>query len=922
MKKVVSIILSLALLISICTSAGIESLAYYDGTYNGFNYDCYDENDDENEPFIQIVSYTGENATVTIPNEINNIPVKQIWMGAFQFNDTVKKIVVPKNVDSIGQGAFASCEKLTEIVVDSNNENYKSINGILFSSNNVLVQYPAGKTDKKYVAPEYVTAFDSFAFQGANIEEIDMCNAEAIGVWFDGYALFEDCKRLKKATVNNIGPCMFEMCGSLNTVIIKKHISGIDMDCFKQCASLEHIYYVGTKSEWISLEKEYGDEEILYATIHCSNGNILPRLKRETLSSTSTEKVTLKTPKATTIKKLEANPNAFTVHVNKQTKNVSGYRLQYTTDKKFKKNIKTKIVKGAKNVKVKISGLKGKTKYYVRVATYYEKSGKRKYSKNSKALSVTTKLAKIKASTLKIDLSKTKYVYDGKAHKPKVTVKAKNGKTVSAKNYTVSYSKGRKNVGKYTVTIKFKGNYTGTVKKAFTIIPKGTSIKISDVGYSKFKVKWKKGNKSVKGYEIQYSKKSNFKNGKTKTVKGVKATNTFITGLPAKEKATYYVRIRTVNGKIKSNWSSAKKVTIKKQISLATELKNNYSDSLFDNAATVNSGKLAKCSATLSYFAYNQKNVRQQLNNIGFDVIWQGNYGLEKKKEHENKHHVAFTVAKRQVKNGPTIMVVVIRGTEGNEWISNGNIGGKKATFHYGFNTAKKEVLKKLKTLLAEEDKTNTKLWITGHSRGAAVANLLAADINKDTTIAPYIPYENVYCYTYACPNVSTSVTANKNIFNYVNYSDFVPTVPLRVWGFKRNGIDVFYSESENKVTSSNNKITKKVDSYTIIKNKCPSISNKPYISFTEKNNEDLVIHMLNKAPTLNKYYSGSANEWFEGIMKKKAKKPWGEIAVLASSLTNGDLAYATELLLDQQTEIGNSHDMTTYYAWVSEMYK
>lgn len=68
-----------------------------------------------------------------------------------------------------------------------------------------------------------------------------------------------------------------------------------------------------------------------------------------------------------------------------------------------------------------------------------------------------------------IKLSATSYTYDGKVKTPKVKVTGANNKTISSGNYKVSYSRGRKNVGTYKVTVKFKGNYSGTVTKTFKI---------------------------------------------------------------------------------------------------------------------------------------------------------------------------------------------------------------------------------------------------------------------------------------------------------------------------------------------------------------------------------------------------------------------------------------------------------------------
>ena len=168
-----------------------------------------------------------------------------------------------------------------------------------------------------------------------------------------------------------------------------------------------------------------------------------------------------------------------------------------------------------------------------------------------------------------ITLSTTSYTYNGKVKKPSVTVKDSKGKKISSKYYTVSCSKGRKNVGQYTVTVKFKGNYSGTVKKTFTIKPKATTLSKVTAGKKAFTVKWKKQTSQTTGYQIQYSTSSKFKGAKTVTVSKNKTTSKKISKLKANKK--YYVRVRTyktvkVNGKntkIYSSWSKAKTVKTK-----------------------------------------------------------------------------------------------------------------------------------------------------------------------------------------------------------------------------------------------------------------------------------------------------------------------------------------------------------------------
>ena len=175
-----------------------------------------------------------------------------------------------------------------------------------------------------------------------------------------------------------------------------------------------------------------------------------------------------------------------------------------------------------------------------------------------------------KASSIK--LKATSLTYNGKVRTPKVIVKDRTGKTlVKNTDYTVSYAKGRKYVGKYAVKITFKGKYSGTKTLYFTIKPKATSISSLKAGSKKFTVKWKKQATQTTGYQVQVATNKKFKkNKKTVTIKKQKTTKTTVKKLKAKKK--YYVRVRTyktvkINGKsirIYSGWSKAKTVTTKK----------------------------------------------------------------------------------------------------------------------------------------------------------------------------------------------------------------------------------------------------------------------------------------------------------------------------------------------------------------------
>ena len=165
-------------------------------------------------------------------------------------------------------------------------------------------------------------------------------------------------------------------------------------------------------------------------------------------------------------------------------------------------------------------------------------------------------------------LSPSSYTYDGKVKTPNVVIKnTANIKLIKNNHYTVSYQSGRKDIGKYKVTIKFLDVYNNldSITKTFNINPKNTSsLKLTSLSKG-FKAKWKRQTIKTTGYQLQYSKSKKFSNSKSTLIKGNKTTTKTIKNLKSHKK--YYVRIRTYK-KIKgvkyySTWSKTKTVIVR-----------------------------------------------------------------------------------------------------------------------------------------------------------------------------------------------------------------------------------------------------------------------------------------------------------------------------------------------------------------------
>lgn len=187
-------------------------------------------------------------------------------------------------------------------------------------------------------------------------------------------------------------------------------------------------------------------------------------------------------------------------------------------------------------------------------------TGKAKYS-GKITKNFTIKGASISKATVTGIANK---YYTGKAIGQAPVVKLGTKTLVKGTDYVLSY-KNNKAIGKATVTITGKGNYAGTISKAFKINPKKTTLKsATSPKAKKLKVTYTKV-AGVTGYEILYSTNSKYtKSTKTVNVKGAKNVSKTISKL---KKGTYYVKVRsykTVSGtKYYSGYSASKKVVVK-----------------------------------------------------------------------------------------------------------------------------------------------------------------------------------------------------------------------------------------------------------------------------------------------------------------------------------------------------------------------
>ncbi len=152
-------------------------------------------------------------------------------------------ITIPKNVTNISPRAFFCSSKLSNINVAEENENYSSVNGVLFTKDKTsLVCYPEGKNDGSYTVPNGVTNIGDYAFQqNSLLKNITIPNT----VTDIGRFAFDYCSSLSEVTIPNsvtsIGDSAFSGCTLLTSATISDKVTSINDYTFKGCSSLAKV---------------------------------------------------------------------------------------------------------------------------------------------------------------------------------------------------------------------------------------------------------------------------------------------------------------------------------------------------------------------------------------------------------------------------------------------------------------------------------------------------------------------------------------------------------------------------------------------------------------------------------------------------------------------------------------------------------
>ena len=199
MKKVISIIITVTLLLSAFSAGAVVHAASAEKTSGDYKYTA-------DGGKAEITGYTGNETEVNIPADLDGNTVTALGEDLFNNNHNIEKVTIPDTITEIGNCAFFYCDKLSKVNI-----------------------------------PDSVQRIMNFAFCGTKITEAVIPKS----VTLIGADAFANCLSLRKITIkaelNSVPYGICNCCENLEEVNLPDSIATVNQYAFSECKSLKSI---------------------------------------------------------------------------------------------------------------------------------------------------------------------------------------------------------------------------------------------------------------------------------------------------------------------------------------------------------------------------------------------------------------------------------------------------------------------------------------------------------------------------------------------------------------------------------------------------------------------------------------------------------------------------------------------------------
>ena len=266
-KKIIFIItlsffVGVSMFLSFSSISG--SSAEYEQTEGGFSLVSYKSHEDDTVLRAEFVlNEQGETDTSS--------PVTKIGQYTLCCDEYMEYIYIGKHVREIETNAFYYCKNLKAIFVDEENENYASVDGVLYKKENGQLteiilcpmknSYFTTAVSMGFASPQtYEDAKKYVATLENNKEKIEAKHQEREitfvipeGVVKIADMCFNTCSNIESitipSTVREIGSMAFFKCEAMKKVNLPDGLEKIGSDAFTKCTALDYVFIPSSVSE-------------------------------------------------------------------------------------------------------------------------------------------------------------------------------------------------------------------------------------------------------------------------------------------------------------------------------------------------------------------------------------------------------------------------------------------------------------------------------------------------------------------------------------------------------------------------------------------------------------------------------------------------------------------------------------------------
>lgn len=253
--------------------------------YEDFEYKVYtDENADST---VMITKYNGAAEEVSIPGEIDGMPVTAIGDGAFKDCKSICSVYDDEEtIISVGNEAFSGCTNLNNIftnyLLNIGEEAFRgctSLTGFFFVSEAAVIRigsrafYGCTSLTDVYIEVGCSVQMGSWAFEDCkNLQTINLQPAASIeeGTFSGCIAL---TSMILPSGLTSIGEQAFSGCAGLEEIIIPSTVTRIERSAFNGCDMLSELYYSGTAEQWENISVDLDGNGVL-ADLHVNDSTV------------------------------------------------------------------------------------------------------------------------------------------------------------------------------------------------------------------------------------------------------------------------------------------------------------------------------------------------------------------------------------------------------------------------------------------------------------------------------------------------------------------------------------------------------------------------------------------------------------------------------------------------------------------------